>query len=138
MLGVIIVTHGKMAEEVKNAAEMIVGEQKNFAAVGLFEGDSLESLYKKIEDEVQKFESYENVIIFTDMYGDTPTNASAILAVNKDFFVITGVNFPMVLECLINRSQIGIEDLIKNIIANGRDAIKYIDKTTIQSKAVTN
>lgn len=127
MVGVILVTHGDMALGIKGAAEMIIGRQDKFSTVGLYAGESIDDLGRKVEDEIERI-SCREIILFTDMFGDTPTNVCTLISAQRDYTVITGVNLSMVLECLINRSKLKIDELIEHVAENGNSSIKVIKK----------
>lgn len=127
MVGVIIVTHGDMAIGMKDATEMIIGKQDKFSAVGLYAGESIEDLSKKVEEEIERTNCKE-IILFTDMFGDTPTNVCTLISAQRGCTVITGVNLTMVLECLINRSKLKIDELVEYVVENANSSIRVIKK----------
>lgn len=97
MTGGIIVTHAGFAEGLKEAVEMIAGKQEDLAAIGLREGDGMETLMEKIR-EVAKTMSCKKIWLFCDMFGATPCNAGCMLASQEDYEVITGVSLPILLD----------------------------------------
>lgn len=131
MIGVIVVTHEEFANGIKKAAEMIVGEQKKFESIGFYNNESMEMLYKRIVDTIDRLECTE-VIVFTDMLGDTPTNASMMAMFERHCRVVGGINLPMLIECLLNRQYKDIDTLVRESVKNGQDSIKYIDKILIE------
>src|SRR6476660_1632626 len=104
MIGGLIVTHGRLAVELLNAAEMIVGfEIHHITAVSLGWHDDVGTATNMIEKALDRVRTPEGVLILTDMFGGTPTNiASTFLDLDK-VEVVTGVNLPM----LIKLAQIG-------------------------------
>ncbi|MDU5110805.1 MAG: PTS sugar transporter subunit IIA [Clostridium sp.] len=131
MIGVIVVTHEEFANGIKKATEMIVGEQKKFESIGFYNNESMEMLYKRIVDTIDELGCTE-VLIFTDMLGDTPTNASMMAMFERKCRIIGGVNLPMLIECLLNRQYKDIDTLIREGVKSGQDSIKYIDKILIE------
>lgn len=98
MIGGLIVTHGRLAIELMNAAEMIVGEFRHITAVSLGWHDNLETAEEMILRAIERVQTPDGVLVLTDMFGGTPTNiASTLLGQNK-IEIITGVNLPMVLK----------------------------------------
>ena len=130
MPGIIIVTHSSMADGVKDAVEMILGEQEAFFSVGYYVGESLEDLYKKIENIILKYPQ-ENWIVFTDMFGDTPSNVASIICTKYNAVIIAGVNLVMVMETLVSRDSFKKEDLVDSLLKAGKSGIKYIDRDMI-------
>lgn len=131
MIGIIIVTHSDMASGIHKAVEMIAGKQENFSSIGFYVDDTLEELSQKIDSEIKK-NNCENTIIFTDMFGDTPTNVSAVVTTKINAVVVTGVNLGMVLESLTCREYLEIDRLIEQITKAGTDGIRYITKELIE------
>ena len=97
MIGGVIVSHGKLAEELLNAVIIILGEAPNIEAISIGWYDDVEESKKKISQSLKKVDQKNGVIIFTDMFGGTPSNLSfSFLAENK-VEIITGVNMPMLI-----------------------------------------
>lgn len=128
MIGVLIVTHGDLGKELLNSAELIVGKQSNVAALGLFYGDSIDWFREKITKTVRELEQGEGVLIFVDLYGGSPSNATAInmekTLTGPKFECITGVNLPMVLEALTMRTSCTLEHLKEHCKHMGHLGIK--------------
>lgn len=131
MTGIIVVTHSNMADGIKDAAEMIVGEQKGFFSVGYYVGESLEDLYKKIEDIILLNTLYENWIIFIDMFGDTPSNVASVICTKYNVTIVTGVNLGMLMEAIVSRNSSKGDDLIDSLLEVGKSSIRYINKDMI-------
>jgi PTS system mannose-specific IIA component len=103
MIGGLIVTHGRLAIELLNAAEMIVGEIHHITAVSLGWHDDVDMATGMIEKALQRVQSPDGVLILTDMFGGTPTNISSTFLDHDKVEVVTGVNLPM----LIKFAQLG-------------------------------
>ncbi|PYS36409.1 MAG: hypothetical protein DMG14_24545 [Acidobacteria bacterium] len=103
MIGGLIVTHGRLAIELLNAAEMIVGEIHHITAVSLGWHDDVDMATTMIEKALERVRGPEGVLILTDMFGGTPTNISSTFLDPGKVEVVTGVNLPM----LIKFAQIG-------------------------------
>jgi mannose PTS system EIIA component len=98
MIGGLIVTHGRLAIELLNAAEQIVGEIHNVAAVSLGWHDDVDTATSSIGKAIERVRTPDGVLILTDMFGGTPTNiASTYLDAGK-IEIITGVNLPMLIK----------------------------------------
>jgi PTS system mannose-specific IIA component len=98
MIGGLIVTHGRLAIELLNAAEMIVGEIHHFAAVSLGWHDDVGMATSMIEKALERVKSPDGILILTDMFGGTPTNISSTFLDSGKVEVVTGVNLPMLIK----------------------------------------
>jgi PTS system mannose-specific IIA component len=103
MIGGLIVTHGRLAIELLNAAEMIVGEIHHITAVSLGWHDDVDMAKTMIEKALERVKEPEGVLILTDMFGGTPTNIASTFLDHGKVEVVTGVNLPM----LIKFAQLG-------------------------------
>jgi PTS system mannose-specific IIA component len=122
MVGVVVITHGQLAAELLNAAEMIVGDLPQFAAVSIGWHDDVESAKEHIRQSIERVDRGEGVLLLTDMFGGTPANLG-VTFVQPNVEVITGVNLPM----LIKLARLpGSTDLLQTARAmrdHGRNAI---------------
>jgi len=126
-----VCTHSALADSFKQAIEMLMGPQECFETIGLYEGDDIMDLSKKIIEQIRNMGSHKNVI-FTDLFGASPTNAAAMTLVDIDAAVIAGVNLPMIAEILSVRNQyLDFDDLLNDIVAKGKDSIRIITKRMI-------
>ena len=98
MIGGLIVTHGRLAIELLNAAEMIVGEVHHITAVSLGWHDDVDMTTGMIEKALERVKYPDGVLILTDMFGGTPTNISSTFLDQDKVEVVTGVNLPMVIK----------------------------------------
>lgn len=113
MVGIVIVTHGRMATGLIEAAEMIVGEQEALVPVHLQEMDDVESLMERVTKAVSQVDSGQGALIMVDLPGASPFNASARIAMQQDNIgVVTGVSLPMLAETLVQRDGSSIKELI--------------------------
>ena len=127
MIDIIVVTHGKFAEGLKDSVNMIVGEYSNLTTVSFNPGESIEALEDKIK-KVLKDEKKEKALIFVDVFAASPFNASMkaynSLENSKEIGVITGVNLPMVMESLLSSESDDLDGLVKSLIEGGRESIQ--------------
>jgi PTS system mannose-specific IIA component len=98
MVGGLIVTHGRLAIELLNAAEMIVGEIHGFAAVSLGWHDDVDTASTMIRNALDRVRTPDGVLILTDMFGGTPTNIASTFLGQENVEVVTGVNLPMLIK----------------------------------------
>lgn len=133
MIGTLIVTHGGLAAELLAAAHTIGGAPVDFEALSLDWAEGFEESRAKIARVVERLDTGEGVLILTDMFGDTPSNAALSLAVPGRVEVLTGVNLPMVvrLSCEVQRRG-AVGELARWLQAQGRAAIRRGDETAIE------
>ena len=98
MVGGLIVSHGRLAIELLNAAEMIVGEIHHIAAVSLGWHDDMGMATSMIEKAIERVNGPDGVLILTDMFGGTPTNIASTFLDPGKVEVVTGVNLPMLIK----------------------------------------
>lgn len=123
MIGIIIVTHGNLALELKSAMEHILGIQKNIEIISIKPDDDLEIKKSALEESIKKVDEENGVIILTDMFGGTPSNlAISLLKIGK-VEIISGVNLPMLIKLIGLRDS---NDLQKVATESKDSAQKYI------------
>lgn len=104
MVGILVASHGQMAQGMLDSLGLLIGEQDDVSALCLSAGDSADDLQKKMEESVKKLDSGSGVLIFTDIFGGTPGNrALAIAAENENVEVIAGVNLPVLLNVVLGK-----------------------------------
>lgn len=124
MLGVVLVTHGKLAEEFVNIVEHIMGSQELLVTVCIEPGDDMDARRKDIMRAVERVNSGAGVVILTDMFGGTPSNL-AISVMNSDQLeVLAGMNLPMLIKLMSVRSTMPLSTAVLTAQEAGR---KYIN-----------
>lgn len=128
MLGIVVCTHSNFAEGIKNAVEMIVGEQENFDVVCFQEGEDMLALSERIKEVTAKYEDTgEKYIVCTDLFGATPFNASAAALAAFDTSVVTGVNLPMLLQLVTEREFCeDYDEFLEDAMKNAKDNMKIV------------
>ncbi len=121
MIGVVIVTHCRLAEELLAAARLVVGEElKQFQPVSIGPSEGTEDIRDKIIGAIRKVDDGQGVLILTDMYGGTPSNISLSFLEEKKIEVITGVNLPMLLKLATHPNEMDLEKLAVFITEYGQ------------------
>ena len=121
MIGVVIVTHCRLAEELIAAARLVVGEElKQFQPVSIGPSEETEDIRGKIIGAIRKVDEGQGVLILTDMYGGTPSNISLSFLEDKKIEVITGVNLPMLLKLATHPNEMDLEKLAVFITEYGQ------------------
>lgn len=121
MVGVVVVTHCRLAEELIAAASLVVGEPlRHFQAVSIDPKEGSEEIREKILSAIRKADEGQGVLILTDMYGGTPSNISLSFLEKNKVEVITGVNLPMLLKLATYPNQLDLEGLAAFITDYGQ------------------
>lgn len=122
-IGGVIVSHGRLANELLAAAETVVGELKHIAAVSIGWNDNVETAKDEIAKAIKNVSKGNGVIILTDMFGGTPTNISAMFIAENQVEIVTGVNLPMVIKLASQRKETTLIEMAKEIEEQGKTAI---------------
>ncbi|VAW05229.1 PTS system permease (IIAMan), nitrogen regulatory IIA protein [hydrothermal vent metagenome] len=124
MIGLVVVTHGRLAEEFLSAAEHVVGPQEMVRAVSIGPDDDMEKRRQDILDAAKEVDSGEGVIILTDMFGGTPSNLAIAVMEKANAEVVAGVNLPMLIKLATVRADDDLDEAVKAAHDAGR---KYIN-----------
>jgi mannose PTS system EIIA component len=124
MIGLVIVTHGRLAEEFVRVMEHIVGPQKQVATVCMNPDDDMEEKRKDILEKVKKVDSGKGVLILTDMFGGTPSNLAISVTVDKKVEALAGINLPMLIKLASARQT---ESLQQAALSGQEAGRKYIN-----------
>ena len=124
MIGLVLVTHGRLAEEFRNAVEHVVGPQENFETVSIGADDDMEQRRRDIVDAVARVDQGSGVIVLTDMFGGTPSNLAISVMEAGHVEVIAGMNLPMLIKLSSVRKADKLAVAVEEAQAAGR---KYIN-----------
>ena len=123
MIGGIIVSHGKLGEEFLNALTIILGEAPNLEAVSIGWYDDVEDSKKRINVSLKKVDKKSGVVIFTDMFGGTPSNLSFSFLKENQVEIITGINLPMLIKFVSLQRSNNLKDVSKKVVDQGKKNI---------------
>ncbi len=123
MIGLVIVTHGRLAEEFLAAMEHVVGRQRAVEAVCIGAEDDMERRRQDILEAVGRVDDGEGVILLTDMFGGTPSNLAISIMDQTGAEVIAGLNLPMLIKLASVRSRENLQACVAHAQDAGR---KYI------------
>jgi PTS system mannose-specific IIA component len=123
MIGVVVVTHGQLATELLNAAEMIVGDLPQFTAVSIGWHDDVDDAREEIGQAIERVQTGEGVLLLTDMFGGTPSNLGMTFLEKDRVEVITGVNLPMLIKIAGLRASPDLLAVAREMRDDGRAAI---------------
>jgi mannose PTS system EIIA component len=122
-IGGVIVSHGRLANELLAAAEAVVGELNHIAAVSIGWHDDVELAKNEIARAIKKVSSGGGVLLLTDMFGGTPTNVSAMFIKENEVEIVTGVNLPMVVKLASQNKELSLSEMAKEVEEQGKQAI---------------
>lgn len=120
----VVVTHGRLAEEFISAMEHVVGPQKAVRAICIGPDDDMEQRRQDIMNAVKDVDQGSGVILLTDMFGGTPSNLAISIMENANVEVIAGINLPMLIKLASVRMASTMEEAVNAAQDSGR---KYIN-----------
>jgi PTS system mannose-specific IIA component len=123
MIGVVVVSHGQLATELLNAAEMIVGDLPQFAAVSIGWHEDVNDAREDIAQAIEHVQGDEGVLVLTDMFGGTPSNLGMTFLETDRVEVITGVNLPMLIKLASLKESQDLLAVAREMREHGRGAI---------------
>ena len=124
MIGMVLVTHGRLASEFVAALEHVVGAQTQIAAVCIGPDDDMEQRRQDILQSVRAVDTGDGVVLLTDMFGGTPSNLAISVMDRPKIEVIAGINLPMLIKLASLRSTETLADAVRGAQEAGR---KYIN-----------
>ncbi len=128
MIGLVLVTHGRLAAEFVAAMEHVVGPQDGIAAICIGADDDMEARRADIAAAVQRVDTGTGVILLTDMFGGTPSNLAISLMGAARVEVIAGVNLPMLIRLASVRKTAGVAAAVEAAQEAGRKYISVASK----------
>jgi PTS system mannose-specific IIA component len=125
MIGLVIVTHGRLAQEFRAALEHIVGAQDQIETISIGPDDDTENRRDDILAAIKKTDTGDGVVVVTDMFGGTPSNLSISVMDEAPVEVIAGVNLPLLVK--LAKVRLGEYDLAEAVDAAKEAGRKYIN-----------
>jgi PTS system mannose-specific IIA component len=123
MIGIVLVTHGRLAAELRAALEHVVGPQKQIESIAIGPDDDIEERRQEIISAAAKVDSGAGVVVLTDMFGGTPSNLAISIMNGANVEVIAGVNLPMLIKLASVREISSLDQAVIQAQDAGR---KYI------------
>lgn len=112
MIGLILVTHGRLAEQFVEAMEHVVGKQEAIATICIGPNDDMERRRSEIAKSIARVDQGEGVIVLTDLFGGTPSNLAISLLDAGRVEVIAGINLPMLIRLAGARKCMGVTEAV--------------------------
>ncbi len=133
MIGIVVITHGTLSEQLVATAGLIMGEPKEVHAVSFTARESLDNLRQKANAALESYKS-DGCLILTDIMGGSATNVCVELMKNEKVEVLTGANLPMLLEAISYREGVDLKALATRVQASGVKSIinlkEFFEKRT--------
>ena len=120
MVGVVVVAHYRLGEELLQALRLIIPESRGFAAVSVEPKQSIDEMRAAIADAIDRVEGGSGVLILTDMFGGTPSNIALSFLGERRVEVVTGVNLPMLIKLATSRKEQPLDELARFIKGYGQ------------------
>ncbi len=130
MVGIVVVGHGRLAEEMVQTLESVLGHIEAVEAVATATNDPPETIRARVGDAARRVDRGTGVIILTDMLGDTPTNQSLSIAREIGAEVVAGVNMPILIKLTTARGQMDARTLARFIQRYGQEHIFWATEPT--------
>lgn len=124
MIGMVLVTHGRLAIEFRAALEHVVGRQKQIETITIGPEDDMDQRRAEILEAVKAVDSGDGVVVLTDMFGGTPSNLAISVMGNSKTEVVAGINLPMLIKLASVRADCDLEQAVGQAQDAGR---KYIN-----------
>ena len=131
MIGIVLVTHGRLAVEFRQALEHVVGSQSQIESVTIGPDDDVEQRRYEIIEAVKRVDSGDGVAILTDMFGGTPSNLAISVMSRPKVEVLAGINLPMLVKLAKVREECPLADAVTAAQEAGK---KYV---TVASRVLS-
>ena len=112
MIGLVLVTHGALAQEFRAAVEHVVGPQEKLETISIGPDDNMEKRRQDIVDAIADVDSGQGVVLLTDMFGGTPSNLAISLLEKDRVEVIAGINLPMLIKFATIRDSVALPEAV--------------------------
>jgi PTS system mannose-specific IIA component len=120
MIGIVIVTHGRLAEEMLSATEHVIGPQTHVATICIGPHDDIEQRRNEITEAIRKVDLGRGVVVVTDMFGGTPCNLALTHLQKGKVEVLAGANLPSLVKLVTVRNKLGLDQAVHEAIDSGR------------------
>ncbi len=135
MIGIILVTHGNLADHFIEAMEHVVGKQEQVATICIGPQDDMEKRREEIAKAITEVDTGSGAIILTDLFGGTPSNLAISLLDAGHVEVIAGINLPMLIRLAGARKSLGVVEAVNAAQAAGRNYITVASEFLGQNEA---
>jgi len=131
MVGILVVSHGRLAEALISSVQFLVGSLKKVKGISIRPRDRKEEVRDRIKKGINELDEGDGVVVLTDILGGTPTNLILSVLEDKNVEVVTGVNMPMLLTLLSHRKEGSLRKLGRLAKKSGRRSIVLARKVLV-------
>ena len=135
MIGVLVVTHGRLAMELVNATKMIAGDMEHIQAVSIGWNDDVNDAHERMRSAVKQLDQGQGVLVLTDMFGGTPSNIALTFLEKDRVEVVTGVNLPMLIKLASVQAEEGLRQVAQKIRTQGQKSIYVASEVLARSES---
>lgn len=135
MIGIVLVGHGRLAQELADTLEHVVGKQDQLETISLFPHEDIEEKRDEILRAVEKTEKGCGVVILTDMFGGTPSNLAHSLSKGREVEIVAGMNLPLLVKLASVRKTNPIREAVLLAQEAGRKYIQIASHILNESHA---
>ncbi len=128
MIGLVLVTHGRLAEEFISAMQHVVGPQDQVKAVCIGPEDDMEMRRSEILNKVSEVDNGSGAIVLTDMFGGTPSNLAISIMDKAKVEIIAGINLPMLIKLASLRKDKSLKEAVEGAQEAGKKYINVASK----------
>ena len=137
MIGLVLVAHGRLAEEFRSAVEHIVGPQAQMATLSMGADEDVDSMRDTLLKAARGVDTGDGVVILTDMFGGTPSNLAISVMSEGPIEVIAGMNLPMLVKLAKLRGEKSLPDLVDAAQEAGRKYIRVASQVLVGVKSAS-
>jgi PTS system mannose-specific IIA component len=138
LIGIVLVTHGALAQSFLDVVELISGPQKSFRALEISATDNIEEKRNNLLEVIDAVDQGKGVIVLTDLFGGTPSNLAISVLGLKQIEVIAGVNVPMILKLISIREKDDLQTSVHKIVYEGQKHIRVASEFLKTSEVANN
>lgn len=134
MIGIIVTGHGKFAQGLTTALELVLGKQEMYIDVNFPSGDTATQLEENMTKAIDEFKECENIVVFADLLSGSPFNTVVMKAIQDERIkVVYGVNFGMLVEAVMNRNMgTGADEIVDKAVETGKTQIGVFNADTVK------
>lgn len=134
MIGIVIATHAELGKGLLDAISLIAGEQSQTKSIGLKHGDGIDEFKEKVFSAIDEMDTGDGVLCFVDFVGGTPANTMMQYMQNHELHCIVGANLSMILEAVMDRDYLSLQELEKACLKAGQESISTIQEIYERTK----
>jgi len=124
MIGLLVLSHGRLAEELVASARTIVGEDAALEAVSIDWNDDVDEASGRIKEALERVDTGSGVLVMTDMFGGTPTNLALAMLEPGRVEIVTGVNLPMLIKFANLGQDVELAEAATSVARQGRESVQ--------------